>query len=156
MPKGKGTYGKKRGRPANMEAGGLKISEDTLVNYPVKFLERTAAKAAGNWPVKSLEKLAKVMVEEGSTRGPNLDELSSEDRKYFKEFYQKLLDADKLRRGTLVNQPAIAKKRPTPPRPKPKPTKKKKMMGGGMAGKKPRMGHMDYRKGGMVYKTTKG
>jgi len=38
------------------------------------------------------------------------------------------------------------------PKPKPKP----KMMGGGMAGKKPRMGHMDYRKGGMMYKTTKG
>lgn len=34
--------------------------------------------------------------------------------------------------------------------------KKKKMMGGGMSGKKPRMGHTDYRKGGMVYKTTKG
>jgi|TARA_R100000655_G_scaffold107977_1_gene159151 hypothetical protein len=44
------------------------------------------------------------------------------------------------------------KRRPPPPKPKPKP----KMMGGGMAGKKPRMGHTDYRKGGMMYKTTKG
>ena len=44
------------------------------------------------------------------------------------------------------------RERSTPPKPKPNP----KMMGGGMAGKKPRMGHMDYRKGGMMYKTTRG
>ena len=31
--------------------------------------------------------------------------------------------------------------------------KKKKMMGGGMAGKKPRVANTDYRKGGMVYST---
>ena len=40
--------------------------------------------------------------------------------------------------------------RPPPPKPKAKPTKKAM---GGMIGKKPRVGNMDYRKGGMVYST---
>ena len=73
------------------------------------------------------------------TRGPNLDELSPEDRKAFEEFYKRVLaDNAAKKKGILVDM------------------QKKKMMGGGMASK--RNGNMDYRKGGMVYstKTKKG
>ena len=71
------------------------------------------------------------------TRGPNLDELSPEDRKALEKFYKRVLAAEKdVSKGII----------------KPK----KNMMGGGMASK--RNGNMDYRKGGMVYstKTKKG
>ena len=67
-------------------------------------------------------------------------------------------------RDYLNEKLGLTRRESKPPRPKRKPAQKayggmmkpKKMMGGGMAGKKPRMGHMDYRKGGMVYNTTKG
>ena len=64
-----------------------------------------------------------------------------EDRKTARKEREGLLKKDaEERRGKLIMPP---------PKPKPKP----KMMGGGMAGKKPRVGNMDYRKGGMVYST---
>ena len=82
------------------------------------------------------------------TRGPNLDELSPEDRKAFEEFYKRVLaDNAAKKKGILVDM----QKKKLPPT-----GNKKKMMGGGMASK--RNGNMDYRKGGMVYstKTKKG
>ena len=146
MPKGKGTYGKKRGRPrkaANMQTGGLRRPRDPTPQQKrvIKFakdsgLDGQTTEALLRMPEDKQNQIISMSRE--TTQDVTVPDL------------EKVLELERQSTDKLF-----------PPKPKPRPVPKayggmmkaKKMMGGGMAGKKPRVGNMDYRKGGMVYST---
>jgi len=119
MPKGKGTYGKKRGRPAKMATGGMTQAEQQMSAEGTRNLSKSE--------LKKLRDMGKISQEEYDDKVRFIDAMKAQDKK---------INPSNNAYGGMM--------------------KAKKMMGGGMVGKKPRMGHMDYRKGGMVYKTTEG